>query len=133
MVYFSSKYLQEHSARSRPKGSLTDRIKGWEKQRQEQLNTFKKKWEKDGGAEEPKTIKRETLRSTKGISENQIKGWESERLKMLDGITTKYKGGVREPIKRQTIRMGTSVSDKDLHDYEQERQKMMERIRSQYT
>ncbi len=105
-------------------------MKSWERERQAQLNKFKRKWEKDGGVKELKTIKREALKSTKNISELQIKNWENERLRMLDGITSRHTGTIREPIKRQSIKMGTSVSDKDIHTYERQRQQMVERIRA---
>jgi len=76
----------------------------WNNERQEMMNNYKTKWEKEGIEKEPKTIKREALKSIKGISESQMKGWETERLEMMEGITNKYKERFNNPIK-----MGSST------------------------
>lgn len=127
------KALQDAQRKPRPKGSLEERAKKYEEERQRIMNTYIRQWEKQGGPPESRTTKRENLRSTKMVSEAEIKRFENERQRMLEDAASKYdRVPIREPIKRQSFKMGTAVTEKDIHAYEAERMRMLQKLENKY-
>lgn len=108
------KYVKEHDSKPLQKGSIDDKIKNWENEREQMLNKYKRKWESQGIQNESTVIKRSSLQSKKIISDGLIKGLESERLKMLDdNIRAKYDPVIKEPIKVSNFKMGTSINENE--------------------
>lgn len=126
--------LKAAAAKPRPRGSINDRMQTYMKEREQQIESIKKIWERDGTKPREPThvIKRSDLRAPRMISELELKDWEAQRLQMLEQLPRHERPAIREPLKRHAIKMGTSITEKDIQDYELKKQKMMENIRSRY-
>lgn len=120
-------YMKQSEKNIRPKGGIEQRMQNLEEERRQMLEKYKMEW---GPPTEPKTVKRENLKSNRHISEAEIKMLEQQRMSMLDSIAKTGNPNIREPIKRQGLKMGSFIGEKDLQNYEKQRQQMVQRISS---
>jgi hypothetical protein len=123
-----AKYVEQHNMKPLPKGSMEERSSMFERDREQMMEVFKRKWSQEGGVKDPYFVaKRDSLKSKRNIAESEIKRLENERARQLQDTHYKYQGmQVKQPIQRSKNTMGVSITERDLQRFEAERRKMLD-------
>lgn len=97
------------------------------------LEHFKDQWRRDGLSTPARTVKRESLRTKKIISESELKRWETERMQMLENLQqSRTIKPYRELVQRESLTRNLNISEKDIQNFEIERQLQLENLKQKY-